>query len=101
MQETYGESISNFMKWASMRIAKEVAENEKVESMSGEDEYVTAGLRKDYTDAEKRKVIQDIMHLIEEGHRVPAAAKKAGIHQKTYYNWKKSIMNRDQNNTTK
>lgn len=94
MQETTAETLSNFMRWASMRIQKEVEENERIEAEAGTREFILGSQdakKQDYTKEEKQLIVTKIENLREEGHKVSAASLAYGIHSTTYHKWKRDL----------
>ena len=68
MYNTSSESISNFIKWAQERLAREVEENEKIEEETGEANYQP-----------------------DKGMSMPAACKKYGISTSSYGKWRRQL----------
>ena len=61
MYNTSSESISNFIKWAQERIAREVQENEKIEEESGEANYLPDSVfARFYTKQDKLNAINGV-----------------------------------------
>lgn len=92
MHETTSETMSNFMRWAAMRIAQEVEENDRVEAKAGTRDFILGSndaKKQDYTDSEKVAIINAIDKLRDEGEKAQYAAPQFGIHATTYYKWKK------------
>ncbi len=59
MYNTSSESISNFIKWAQERLAREVEENEKIEEETGEANYQPDSVfARFYTEQDKLNAIR-------------------------------------------
>lgn len=94
MQETTAESLNNFMRWAAMRIQKEVEENERVEAKAGTREFILGSgnaKKQDFTQEEKIAIVKEIDDIRAQGYKPIVGASKFGIHTTTYYKWKKQI----------
>jgi len=94
MIETTAESISNFIRWAEQRLAKEVEENERVEAKAGTREFILGSgnaKKQDFTQEEKIAIVKEIDDIREQGYKPIVGASKFGIHTTTYYKWKKQI----------
>jgi hypothetical protein len=91
----YAVNISSFVRWAHERIAKEIESNDKCEAEHGSSSISDIRSRISYklTDKEKLEYINHIDSLRSKytalGFR--AICKKAGIHDQTYYKWRKSL----------
>ena len=93
MHETTAESLSNFIRWASHRITKEVEENERIEAEAGTREFILGSnntKKQDYTQEEKELIVAKIDALRSEGHKASCSAQEYGIHETTYYKWKRN-----------
>lgn len=94
MHETAAETLNNFMRWASQRIAKEVEENERVEAEAGTREFILGSQdakKQDYTQEEKQLIVTKVDNLRAEGHKASCSAQEYGIHETTYYKWKREL----------
>ena len=94
MQETTAESLSNFMRWAAMRIQKEAEENERIEAEAGTREFILGSQdakKQDYTLEEKKSIVDGIDRLRSEGNKITFSASQYGIHSTTYYKWKREL----------
>lgn len=92
--DSYGASISRFMNWAAERIAKEVEENERVEAQAGTREFIPGSgdaKKQDYTLKEKLDIVNNVNRLRGEGMTCIAACDEYGIHNSTYYQWKRAL----------
>lgn len=95
--DSYGASISRFMNWAAERIAKEVEDNERLEALAGTRDMAPCyeSNRHDgwqnFTMDEKVDLLKQVDRLREQGHTVKSAAFTVGIHNTTYYKWKKEL----------
>lgn len=92
--DSYGTNISRFMNWAAERIAKEVEENERVEAQAGTREFIPGSGRakkQDYTRDEKLAIVNAVTALREQGYTVVSATDHFGIHNTTYYTWKRKL----------
>ncbi len=86
-KDSYGASISSFMRWAAERIAKEVEDNERIEAKGGKPVFYSVR----YNDEEKELIVKAIDKLKKEGHQVVHAARRFNIHSTTYYTWKRKF----------
>jgi hypothetical protein len=92
MYNTSSESISNFIKWAQERIAREVQENEKIEEESGEANYLPDSVfARFYTKQDKINAINGVNYYRDQGMRMPAACKKYGICTSSYGKWRREL----------
>jgi hypothetical protein len=92
MYNTSSESISNFIKWAQERIAREVQENEKIEEESGEANYLPDSVfARFYTKQDKLNAINGVNYYRDQGMRMPAACKKYGISTSSYGKWRREL----------
>lgn len=87
--------MSNFLKWANQRIEKEILDNEKLEAEFGESAHKKESTRITYTDEERGLILEEIQGYLDEGLAVRPASKKAGVHYKTYYKWKRDFENKE------
>ena len=93
-RETYAANISSFMRWVQERIAKEVEENERVEAQTGTRDFIPTAReskKQDYTEEEKINIVKTVDRLKSEGHKISISSKEMGIHDSTYYRWKKEL----------
>lgn len=93
-RETYAANISSFMRWAQERIAKEVEENERVEAQAGTRDFILGSgdaKKQDYTTQEKLDILSGVKRLRGEGMTCIAACGEYGIHNSTYYKWKREL----------
>ena len=92
MYNTSSESISNFIKWAQERIAREVQENEKIEEESGEANYLPDSVfARFYTKQDKLNAINGVNYYRDQGMTMPGACKKYGISTSSYGKWRREL----------
>jgi len=94
MYNSYSENISNFMRWASRRIAEEVAANEKLEEEAGSSDCFVrhSHLPHNLTNDEKLEYVLLVDRLRnEKGMLSKQACARIGIHQSTYSQWRKKF----------
>jgi DNA invertase Pin-like site-specific DNA recombinase len=89
---TTAEMIHNFISWAEMRLQKELELCERVESEFGSEELTfkpqkLSGL----TDEDRLDILHEVDHLLSHGYSVREASKECGIHNTTYYRWKREL----------
>ena len=90
MHETSAESISNFMRWAAERIAREVEENEMIEERTGVRNYQPPTvIGKSYNDNEKIEAVGAVDFYRDRGMKLLSACEEYGIHPSSYRKWKK------------
>lgn len=92
--DSHAASISRFMNWAAERIAKEVEDNERIEKITGTREFIPSSrelAKVDYTEEEKINTINGIDKLRAEGQPLRQAIQSFGIHNTTYYKWKREL----------
>ena len=92
--DSHGVSISRFMKWAAERIAKEVEDNERIEAQAGTRDFIPGSRstkKQDYTEDEKLTIMKTVDEMREQGYTAIQAAKQLGIHNTTYYKWKREL----------
>ena len=92
MHDTYFNKISSFMEWANDRIEKEIKQNEEMESEHGDSSFVSKTKTRTHVDLglpEKKLIVEEIDSYRNEGDTVPEACSKLGIHEQTYYKWRK------------
>lgn len=91
--ESYSESISKFMEWASRKIAEEVANNEEFERQSGVTHPITKRnhLPHYLNDDQKLGYILSVDDLRDKGMGSSNACEKIGIHISTYSQWRKKF----------
>ena len=87
-------SISRFMNWAAERIAKEVEDNERIEAQAGTRDFIPGSRftkKQDFTEDEKLAIIKTVDEMREQGYTVIQAVKQFGIHNTTYYTWRRQL----------
>ena len=94
---SYANSISSFVRWANERISKEIESNEKCEEACGTSVIHKAQSRVSYllSESEKIDIIDRIDSMRDEDDyshlNFKAICKIAGIHDQTYYKWRKLL----------
>lgn len=92
-KDSYGASISSFMRWAQERLQKEVEENNRVEAKTGTRDFILGSndaKKQDFTDSEKVAIVNSIDKLRADGEKACNASSQFGIHTSTYYKWKRT-----------
>ena len=85
MYNTSSESISNFIKWAQERLAREVEE-------TGEANYQPDSVfARFYTEQDKLNAINGVNYYRDKGMSMPAACKKYGISTSSYGKWRRQL----------
>ena len=82
------------MRWAQERIAKEVEENERVEAQAGTRDFIPTAReakKQDYTIQEKLDILSGVKRLRGEGMTYATACSEYGIHNSTYYKWRREL----------
>jgi len=98
---TRAEMIHDFIAWAEVRLRKELEFCEKMEAEFGEQmldekpEKLT-GL----TNEDRLDIMCEIEHLISHGYTTRKASKECGIHDTTYYRWKRELNDERHNENT-
>lgn len=80
------------MNWAAERIAKEVEDNQILEQKAGTGDWVnkyTPKTWQHFTEEEKIQMLQEVERLRSEGRKVKDACGTVGIHDSSYYKWRK------------
>ena len=92
MHETSAESISNFMRWAAERIAREVEENEMIEERTGVRNYQPDSVNaRFYTNEDKENAINGVNYYRDKGMKMPDACEKYGISTSSYGKWRRQL----------
>ena len=93
MYNTHSENISSFMRWASRRIAEEVAANEELEAKGVKDDIVIrhSKLPYDLTWDQKRDYIDIVDEFKDAGMSTKVACAKVDMHVSTYSMWRKKL----------
>ena len=91
--DTTAESNSNFMRWASRRIAEEVESNERIEKEAGTRDFIPGSNCNRPThrlsQEEKTEIINKIDAMRSTGVSLKTSVQQHGIHQSTYFLWKR------------
>jgi DNA invertase Pin-like site-specific DNA recombinase len=90
---TRNQQMNSFLVWASQRIEKEIAENEKMERLEGRSDYLKPERPmkgRKVTFEEKVSIIESIDEL-KSYMTKGAACEKMGIHPCTYPKWKRLV----------
>jgi DNA invertase Pin-like site-specific DNA recombinase len=89
---TRAEMIHDFIAWAEVRLKKELDFCEKLESEFGQIPLNEKPIKlTNLTDEDRLDIIQEIEHLISHGYTARKASKECGIHDTTYYRWKREL----------
>ncbi len=89
---TRAEMIHDFVAWAEVRLKKELDLCEKLESEFGEMPLDDKPIKlTGLTDEDRLDIIQEIEHLVSHGYTIKGSAKECGIHETTYYRWKREL----------
>jgi hypothetical protein len=95
MYERTAESVSNFMRWAEARIAKEVEQNELLEETAGTRDFIPGSNCNRPThrlsQEEKTELLNKIDTMRGTGVSLKTAVQQHGIHQSTYFLWKRTF----------
>ena len=93
--DTTAESNSNFMRWASRRIAEEVESNERIEKEAGTRDFIPGSNCNRPThrlsQEEKTEIINKIDTMRGTGVSLKTSVQQSGIHQSTYFLWKRTF----------
>jgi len=92
--DTYNQSISSFVRWASRRIAEEVESNERIEAETGTAEIIKRHNKLPYnlTNQQKREYV-DMVDMLrnQKNMNTKSACYKVGMHISTYSQWRKKF----------
>ena len=86
-------NISKFIRWAHDRIESEMISNHKIAKEFGDSAITKESKRCCYklSDSQKREILYQLDDLKEDGWTLAASCDEVGIHQTTYYKWKKLL----------
>jgi len=97
---TYGNSISNFMRWAEEKIAKAVEDDEKLEAEAGTRDFIQGTkfqkkkkqrCQKFLPDEEKIAIVNRVYEARRNGKKCWVACDENGVHQTTVVKWRKDF----------
>lgn len=85
--------ISKFIRWAHDKIETEIALNDKIADEFGDEAIAKESKRCCYklSENQKREILYQLDDLKEDGWTLAASCNEVGIHQTTYYKWKKLL----------
>lgn len=89
---TTAETISNFIAWAEVRLQKELEHCQRLEAEFGATPLDDNPIRlTGLTDEDRLDILHEVDHLVSHGYSIRVASKECGIHNTTYYRWKREL----------